>query len=34
MPNSHAAILQTDAELLCDLLQKLQKKTSQSKAIL
>lgn len=29
MPNSHAAILQTDAELLCDLLHKLQKNKSE-----
>lgn len=28
MPNSHAAILQTHAELLCDLLPKLQKNKS------
>lgn len=29
MPNSHAAILQTDAELLCDLLPKMQKNKSE-----
>lgn len=29
MPNSHAAILQIDAELLCDLLHKLQKNKSE-----
>lgn len=34
MPNFHAAILQMDVELPCDLLPKLQKGTSQSKVIL
>lgn len=33
MPNSHAAILQTDAELLCDLLLKLQNKSEQSHSL-